>query len=95
MHRRDFITTLGSAVALTQLSCGIKNPYRSTLGKLNRVGLQLYSLRDAARIDLERTLADIASIGYKDVELLGSMNNFGMPPTRLREVLDRNGLQAP
>ena len=95
MHRRDFITTLGSAVALTQLSCRISNPYRSTLGKLNRVGLQLYSLRDAARIDLERTLADIASIGYKDVELLGSMNNFGMPPAKLREILDRNGLQAP
>ncbi len=95
MHRRDFIATLGSAAALTQVSCGIKNPYRSTLGKLNRVGLQLYSLRDDARVDLERTLANIAAIGYKDVELLGSMNNFGMPPAKLREVLDRNGLSAP
>jgi sugar phosphate isomerase/epimerase len=96
MHRRDFITAVGSAVALTQLSCGAgKMAYRRTLGKLNRVGLQLYSLRDDARVDLERTLADIASIGYKDVELLGSMNNFGMAPARLREVLDRNGLQAP
>jgi sugar phosphate isomerase/epimerase len=96
VHRRDFITTLGSAVGLTQLSCGgARKAYRSTLRKLNRVGIQLYSLRDDARIDLERTLADIASIGYKDVELLGSMNNFGMPPARLREVLDRNGLSAP
>jgi len=96
MHRRDFITTLGSAVGLTQLSCGgSKKAYRGTLGKLRRVGLQLYSLRDDARRDLEGTLADIASIGYKDVELLGSMNNFGMPPARLREILDRNGLRAP
>src|SRR5688500_20278309 len=71
---------------------------RATLAaarRLRRVGIQLYSLRDDARRDLERTLADIAAIGYKDVELLGSMNNFGMPPARLREVLDRNGLRAP
>ena len=87
MHRRDFIAALGSAIALTQSSCGgVKKAYRGSLGKLNRVGIQLYSLRDDARVDLERTLADIASIGYKDVELLGSMNNFGMPPARLREA---------
>lgn len=62
--------------------------------RLSSVGVQLYSLRDDARRDLERTLADIAAIGYKDVELLGSMNNFGMAPARLRQVLDRNGLRA-
>jgi sugar phosphate isomerase/epimerase len=62
---------------------------------LKRVGIQLYSLRDDARRDLERTLADIAATGYKDVELLGSMSNFGMPPARLRVVLDKNGLRAP
>jgi sugar phosphate isomerase/epimerase len=96
MHRRDFITTVGSAVGLTQLACarGMAG-YKGTLGKLRRVGLQLYSLRDDARRDLEGTIANIASIGYKDVELLGSMNNFGMPPARLREILDRNGLSAP
>ncbi|HMH84937.1 MAG TPA: hypothetical protein VK529_03250, partial [Gemmatimonadaceae bacterium] len=52
-------------------------------------------MRDDARRDLEGTLADIAKIGYTDVELLSSMNNFGMPPARLRAVLDRNGLRAP
>jgi sugar phosphate isomerase/epimerase len=63
--------------------------------RLRRVGLQLYTLRDDAKRDLERTLADIAAAGYNDVELLGSMNNFGMPPKRLRAVLDRVGLRAP
>jgi sugar phosphate isomerase/epimerase len=57
--------------------------------------VQLYSLRDDARRDLERTIADIASAGYNDVELLGSMNNFGMAPATLRATLDRNGLRAP
>jgi len=95
MHRREFVTTLGSAVGLTQLACA---PRTTTVGtgtrKLRRIGLQLYSLRDDAKRDLERTIADIASAGYHDVELLGSMNNFGMPPARLRAILDRNSLRA-
>jgi sugar phosphate isomerase/epimerase len=88
MDRRAFLASLGVATLaphLTQLS----------VRRLKRVGIQLYSLRDDARRDVERTLADIAAIGYNDVELLGSMNNFGMPPARLRTVLDRNGLRAP
>ena len=88
MHRRTFLTALGLAACAPRLQVG---PAR----RLGRVGIQLYSLRDDARRDLERTLADIAAIGYKDVELLGSMNNFDMPPARLRAVLDRNGLRAP
>src|SRR5688572_22672178 len=88
MHRRSFLTALGIAALTPRLP--VANARR-----LKRVGIQLYSLRDDARRDLERTLADIAAIGYKDLELLGSMNNFGMPPTRLRAVLDKNGLRAP
>jgi sugar phosphate isomerase/epimerase len=52
-------------------------------------------LRDDARRDLEGTLVNIARTGYKEVELLGSMNNFGMAPARLRAILDQNGLTAP
>ncbi len=88
MRRRAFLAALSLAACAP----------RTTLAsgrRLKRVGIQLYSLRDDARRDLERTLADIAGIGYKDVELLGSMNNFGMPPARLRAVLDANGLRAP
>lgn len=88
MHRRTFLSALGATVVGSRF--GAVAPRR-----LKRVGLQLYSLRDDARRDLERTLADIAAVGYKDLELLGSMNNFGMPPARLRAVLDRNGLRAP
>ena len=67
----------------------------ATPRRLRRVGIQLYTLRDDARRDLERTLSDIAQAGYNDVELLSSMNNFGMPPARLRAILDRDGLRAP
>jgi sugar phosphate isomerase/epimerase len=96
MHRRTFLSTLGLAAVASQLGCAsglrIGTPSRR---RLRRVGVQLYSLRDDARRDLERTLADIAAVGYRDVEMLGSMNNFGVPPRRLREILDRNGLRAP
>jgi sugar phosphate isomerase/epimerase len=63
--------------------------------RLNRIGVQIYSLRDAAARDLDRTLADIAAIGYTDVEMLGSSGNFGTPPLRVRQMLDRHGLRAP
>jgi sugar phosphate isomerase/epimerase len=94
MDRRAFLTTVGGALASAQLGCASGVRASSGQRRLRSVGVQLYSLRDDARRDLERTLADIAAIGYRDVELLGSMNNFGMPPARLREVLDRNGLRA-
>lgn len=96
MNRRAFLTALGLAATATQLGCA-SNVARAGAGRrrLRRVGIQLYSLRDDARRDLERTLVNIAEIGYKDVELLGSMRNFEMPPAQLRAILDRNGLRAP
>jgi sugar phosphate isomerase/epimerase len=95
MNRRTFLSTIGLAAVGSQLGCAPSVRAGGGGRRLHRVGIQLYSLRDDARRDLERTLADIAAIGYRDVELLGSFNNFGMPPGRLREVLDRNGLRAP
>jgi sugar phosphate isomerase/epimerase len=63
--------------------------------RLDRIGIQIYSLREAAKQDLEGALADIAAMGYRDVEMLGSFNNFATSPSRLREMLDRQGLHAP
>ena len=94
INRRNFLATLGLGAA--SLACAsVIHPGAAGSRRLRRVGLQLYSLRDDAKRDLERTLADIAAAGYNDVELLGSFNNFGIPPTRLRAILDRNGLRAP
>lgn len=97
MDRRSFLASIPPGLGLAGL-LGCTSTGRAadgSGGRLNRIGLQLYSLRDDARRDLERTIADIARIGYDDLELLGSLDNFGMPPARLREVLDRNGLRAP
>ena len=96
MNRRTFLSALGLAAVAPQLGCTPRTgSMTATPRRLRRVGIELYTLRDDARRDLERTLVNIAQIGYKDVELLSSMNNFGMPPAQLRAVLDRNGLRAP
>ena len=94
MDRRAFLTSLGLAAAATQLNCASAGMSGGSGRRLRRVGIQLYTLRDDARRDLERTLGDIAAIGYKDVELYG-LRSFGMSPERIRAILDRNGLRSP
>jgi len=100
MHRRTFLTSLGVAAAATRLgACATGSSGSATAlipaRRLKRVGIQLYTLRDDAKNNLEGTLTSIANAGYKDVELLSSMGNFGMPPAQLRQLLDRLGLRAP
>lgn len=100
MHRRTFVRSLGAALALpTALPAALRPPHRvdpmGRVARVERIGLQLYTLRDAAQANLEGTLGDIAAAGYQDVELLDSMQNFGMPAARLRQVLDRLHLRAP
>ncbi len=86
MDRRTFLAAMAAGSVAGRVGHG---------RRLNRIGLQLYSLRDDARKDLERVIVNIAAFGYRDVELLGSFDNFGMPPAQLRALLDRNGLRAP
>jgi len=93
MDRREFLTSVGIAVGAAQLGC-VPRRTATASRRLGSVGIQLYSLRDDAKKDLERTLASIAAAGYKYIELLSSFNNFGMPSPQLRQVLDRNGLRA-
>ena len=47
------------------------------------------------KADPERTLAAIRAIGYTDVELLWSFNNFGRSPQQVRASLRHLGLRAP
>ena len=97
MHRRTVVRALGAALALpSALRATLPAALdRAPSRRVERIGIQLYSLRDAARADLARTLAQIAAIGYQQVELLDSMQNFGMPAARLRQTLDSLHLRAP
>jgi sugar phosphate isomerase/epimerase len=89
MHRRDFVQSLAATFAGARFSAF------GAVTRLNRIGLELYAVRDAMRKDPERTLAAIRAIGYRDVELLWSFDNFGRTPQQVRATLDQEGLRAP
>ena len=87
MKRRTFVQTLAAVLAVP------RNLWAA--GRLDRIGLELYSIRNTMRADPERTLAAVRAIGYTDVELLWSFKNFGRTPEQTRATLDREGLRAP
>ncbi len=60
--------------------------------RLERVGVQLYTVRDAIERDLDSSLGRVAAIGYREVELAGY---HGHSPADFRAALDRHGLAAP
>jgi len=60
--------------------------------RLQRIGLQLYTVRDLMQVDVGRTLEKVAAVGYEEVEFAGY---FGESPARLRMLLDAVGLDAP
>lgn len=91
MERRAFIHALG-AVAAGAL---VTPPARGSARRLDRIGLELFAVRNAMSRDPERTLAAIRAIGYTDVELLWSFGNFGRSPEQVAAVLKNEGLRAP
>ena len=58
----------------------------------NRIGVQLYSVRDRMEKDFTGTLESVAKIGFKEVEFAGYYNQS---PEQVRATLDRLGLRAP
>jgi sugar phosphate isomerase/epimerase len=62
---------------------------------LSRIGLELWAVRNAMHDDPERTLAAVRAMGYSNVELLWSLDNFGRTPQQVKATLDHEGLRAP
>jgi sugar phosphate isomerase/epimerase len=91
MNRRFFVYTAATSIAGAALVPRL--PRAAT--RLNRIGLELYAVRDPMKQDPERTLASVRAIGYQDVELLWSFDNFGRSPKQVRDTLDKEGLRAP
>ncbi|MEP6491529.1 MAG: sugar phosphate isomerase/epimerase [bacterium] len=95
-NRRNFFTTLG-AVTAAIAGAGRGLNAQSLLQvlapqKLDRVGIQLYTLRRLATSDLAGALGQLAKIGYKEIEFAGYYNH---PAAEVRELLEQNGLTAP
>jgi sugar phosphate isomerase/epimerase len=65
-------------------------PAKGFFSRLGRpIGLQLYTLGDEPKRDLEGTLGRVAEIGYRDIELPGLL---GREPVDLRRAADAAGL---
>ncbi|MGE5803640.1 MAG: sugar phosphate isomerase/epimerase family protein [Gemmatimonadota bacterium] len=89
MERREFLTTAGAITLGTMLPPACRTAHGA---KIDKIGIQLYTVRDQMKADFEGTLARIAQIGYKEVEFAGY---FDRSPADVRAILDRNGLSAP
>jgi sugar phosphate isomerase/epimerase len=87
MDRRSFLGTVTAATLLSR-----KLAWAAGERKLERIGVQLYTLRSEMAKDFAGTLGKVASIGYKEVEFAGY---FDHSPPEVRKTLDSVGLAAP
>ena len=87
MNRRTFLEILTAAAVLPRHLSWAAAEHR-----IEKIGLQLYTVRDQMKADFDGTIAKVASIGYKEVEFAGY---FGRTPEQVRAVIDRNGLTSP
>ena len=94
MHRRNFLQAgaalLGSYVPL--FAGRPAWPASAPSDRLDRIGIQLYSLRSDLEKDFEGTLARVGQIGYTEVEFAGY---YDRKPAQVKAALERAGLSAP
>ncbi len=99
IDRRGFLVRAGSVLGATAL---LRGDAAAMMGSaesritnhesLDRIGVQLYTVRSNMQESVERTIEQVARIGYKEVEFAGY---FGRSAKDIRALLDTNGLTAP
>ena len=92
MARRTFLrgaAALAAGVATPGSAIRNEKPFFASRGL--PLGIQLYTVGAEMQKDLDGTLAAIARIGYRDVELAGYA---GRTPADLRKAMDRAGLRC-
>jgi len=87
MDRRRFLGHVGAGVVM---ATGLAQANQSR--RLERIGMQLYTVRAEMAKDFDGTLAQVAALGFREVEFAGY---FDRTPQQVRAVLDRNGLTSP
>jgi len=89
IDRREFIGTMGALAATAVLpACRTAR----TTNRISKIGLQLYTVRDLMKNDVEGTLAAVAGAGYTEVEFAGY---FDKSAADIKAMLDRHGLTSP
>jgi sugar phosphate isomerase/epimerase len=92
-NRRAFLGQAGLVGAALLLK-----PNFSSAKGINKVGLQLYSLRDYLPKDVKGVTAKVAQAGYKEVETYGYSKKdgfWGLDAKAYGELLKANGLVSP
>ena len=93
MRRRDFIkNSMIMLPAVSYLHASKLNAASLSEHGLGNFGIQLYTVRDQMKLDVNRTLQSIAEIGYKEVEFAGY---FGRSPKDIKNILVENSLTSP
>jgi sugar phosphate isomerase/epimerase len=91
IHRRQFITSMAGSVVgglyLAQNGLG-----RASKDGIDKIGLQLYTVRRELQKDFEGTLQRVAAIGYREVEFAGY---YDRTPAQVKAILEKNHLDAP
>jgi len=86
--RRSFLGRVGAGIAVAASSSRLFAQQH----KIERLGMQLYTVRDAMGKDFDGTLAKVASLGYKEVEFAGY---FDKTPQQVKAALAAHGLTSP
>lgn len=89
VNRRRFLGT--ASLAFVGSAC-LSSPVFAVRKRLNKIGLQLYTLRKEMAEDFAGTLGKVAAVGYKEVEFAGY---FDRKPQEVKATLDKLGLTAP
>jgi sugar phosphate isomerase/epimerase len=88
MNRRDFIISSSMVLGAPLLSHAFVGGARPL-----KMGLQLFTIRDALAKDLHGTLKTVASLGYQDLETYGfepaSNKYYGIDASAFKSMLDR------
>jgi sugar phosphate isomerase/epimerase len=94
MNRRSFVGALGAAGlgVLGVTACAPAATAATGRRQLDRIGLQLYTVRSLMQQNVAETLQSVANAGYQEVETAGL---FGLTPAQFRAELDRAGLVSP
>lgn len=87
IRRRQFLGHVGAGVVAAS---GLALASQSR--RIERIGMQLYTVRAEMAKDFDGTLARVAALGFKEVEFAGY---FDRTPQQVRAALDRNGLTSP
>jgi len=95
LSRRGFLGVAAATVAAAMIPRSAESVVptaHSLLGSPQPIGLQLYTVRDLMQKDVQGTLRQVASVGYREVEFAGL---FDKKPTTVAKWLSENKLTSP